>query len=86
MTTHCKKGVALTISYRPPEIYNTIQIIIKIKEMSDFGPDDFGGDQEMLDNLGSGNEASAGKPVNENDNIRMTSVTDNILGANAFGD
>jgi|TARA_B110001450_G_C17182126_1_gene303846 hypothetical protein len=54
--------------------------------MSDFGPDDFGGDQEMLDNLGSGNEASAGKPVNENDNIRMTSVTDNILGANAFGD
>jgi len=54
--------------------------------MSDFGPDDFGGDQEMLDNLGSGNDASAGMPQNETDNIRLTSTTDNILGANAFGD
>lgn len=53
--------------------------------MSDFGADDFGGDNDMLDNLGSGNDARAGVQQNDNDNMRLTSVTDNILGANAFG-
>ena len=54
--------------------------------MSDLEPGDFGGDNDMLGNLGSGNDQILGvQQQNDNDVNRMTSVTDNILGANAFG-
>lgn len=57
----------------------------KIK-MSDIGDDNFGIETDYLGDLGSGNDPShSNLQQNYNDVNRYTSVTDNILGTNAFG-